>query len=91
MTGQSTKQPRMDRHEMERRIKRLNAIDFTWSLLPGKSESDGDDSDSQDSIDETDSNPSPVKKEEEEEKDEDDDEVDVEGDVQNEYVEIALV
>ena len=34
--GESHNQPRMDREEFERRIRRLDAIGFTWSLLPAK-------------------------------------------------------
>ncbi|MGK3737275.1 MAG: hypothetical protein ACI90V_004120 [Bacillariaceae sp.] len=31
----STAHPRMDREEMKRRIRRLDGINFSWSLLPG--------------------------------------------------------
>ena len=42
----SIAQSRMDREEMEKRIRKLNGISFTWSLLPGgmKSEEEGNSS-----------------------------------------------
>ena len=36
----STAHPRMDRKEMNRRTNRLNGINFTWSLLPGNTQSE---------------------------------------------------
>jgi hypothetical protein len=69
--GESPKHPRMNRQELERRIRRLNGIGFAWSLLPGttKTEVDGD-NEEDNSDDETDSTPPSVKHEGEDENDE---------------------
>jgi len=40
MRNGSTAHPRMDQKEMNRRTNRLNGINFTWSLLPGNTQSE---------------------------------------------------
>ena len=42
-TGNPPNQGRTDQEEAERRIRRLNAIGFTWSLLPGGTTTEVDD------------------------------------------------
>lgn len=52
----STAHPRMDRKEMNRRTSRLNGINFSWSLLPGNTQSEeniGDHSESSSSSEKT--------------------------------------
>lgn len=72
--GESPKHPRMDRQELERRIRRLDGIGFAWSLLPGatKTEVDGN-NEEESSDDESDLTPPLVNNEGEDEKDEEKD------------------
>ena len=62
-TGNPPNQGRTDQEEAERRIRRLNAIGFTWSLLPGGTTTEVDDEE-ENSNRETYSSPSSEKQKE---------------------------